>query len=92
MTIDQYNNLTDRQKKELLIDAVKIDEHEDDIATYELFKIDDFYIEVSRSVTYKFRRILSTYSLEEIPPKYAGKVAANIFEKAIDKQKKVSYI
>ncbi|GEO12097.1 hypothetical protein [Segetibacter aerophilus] len=75
MTIDQYNNLPDKQKKELLIDAIKIGEHEDEIATYELFKIDDFYVEVSRSVTYKFRRILHTYPFKDNLPNYVGVVA-----------------
>jgi hypothetical protein len=61
MTLDQYNNLTDQQKKGMLFDAIKIDEREDDITTYELFQIDDFFVEVSRSVTLKFRKILRTY-------------------------------
>lgn len=80
MTIEQYNNLTDKQKKELLIDAVKISEYEDEIATYEFFQIDSFFIEVSRSVTHKFRRILNTYTLRDIPLSYAGRVTPDIIE------------
>ncbi|MDQ6815335.1 MAG: hypothetical protein M3040_16490 [Bacteroidota bacterium] len=76
MTIEQYNNLTDNQKKNLLIDALKIDEHEDEIATYELFRIDDFFVEVSRSVTYKFRKILNTYSIRDVPRSYLQKITA----------------
>ncbi|GEO09497.1 hypothetical protein [Segetibacter aerophilus] len=92
MNLEQYNNLPDRQKKELLIDAFKIDEHEDEISTYELFRIEDFYVEVSKSVIFKFRKILNTYALKDIPLNYAGKVAENIVERAIDKQKHFTYI
>ena len=74
MTIEQYNNLPDREKKHLLIDAKKVTEYEDEIATYELFRLDDFYIEVSRSVTYKFRKILNTYEFKDIPLVYSANV------------------
>ncbi|GEO12142.1 hypothetical protein [Segetibacter aerophilus] len=92
MTIEQYNNLPDRQKKELLMDASKIDEHEDEISTYEFFRIEDFYVEVSRSVTYKYRRILNTYSLKDIPLNYAGRVAANVIENDLNKQNHCIYL
>jgi hypothetical protein len=70
MTIDEYNNLPDKQKKDLLVDAEKIAECEDHIANHELFKIGTFFVEVSKSVTYKYRKILNVYLLEEIPRKY----------------------
>lgn len=70
MTVEEFNILSDKVKKDLLIDAKKITEREDDIATYELFQIDNFFVEVSRSVTYKFRKILNTYSMKDIPAIY----------------------
>jgi hypothetical protein len=57
MTVEEYRSLPEEGQKRLLIDANKVAEHEDEIATYELFRIDDFYVEVSRSVTYRFRKI-----------------------------------
>ncbi len=63
MTVEEFNILSEGEKKELLIDAKKITEYEDDVAKHELFMIDNFFIEVSISVTYKFRKITNTYSL-----------------------------
>jgi hypothetical protein len=80
MTIDEYNKVPDKQKKHLLVDAEKIAECQDDIATYELFKIDTFVVEVSKSVTYKFRKILNVYPLEEIPSKYSESYSRTLSE------------
>ena len=63
MTLEEFNKLSDKNKKELLIDAKKVSEHVDEVATTELFQIDGFYIEVSRSVTHRFRKIINTYPL-----------------------------
>jgi hypothetical protein len=70
MTIEEYNQLSDKQKKYLLVDAEKIAEYVDDVASYELFRVDEFFIEVSKSVTYRFRKILNTYLLKDVPEKY----------------------
>jgi hypothetical protein len=72
MTIEEFNTLTDKEKKELLIDAKKLTEREDDVAKYEIFQIDSFFVEVSRSVTYKFRKILNTYSSKDLPLRFAA--------------------
>jgi hypothetical protein len=63
MTVEEFNILSEVGKKELLIDAKKITEYEDDIAKHELFRIDNFFVEVSISVTHRFRKITNTYSL-----------------------------
>ena len=62
MTVEEFNILPEAVKKALLIDAKKIREYEDDIAKHELYKIDNFFIEVSMSVTHRFRKITRTYS------------------------------
>jgi hypothetical protein len=62
MTLEEFNTLSEAGKKELLIDAKKIREHEDDIAKHELFKIDNFFVEVSISVTHRFRKITKAYA------------------------------
>ncbi len=71
MTIEEFNKLSDRCKKELLIDAKKLAEREDAVAKYEIFKIDDFFVEVSRSITFKFRKIINTFSSKEKPVELA---------------------
>ncbi len=50
MTIEEFEGLTDGRKKDLLIDAKKITEREDEVAKYTVFQIDDFFVEVSISV------------------------------------------
>ncbi len=62
MTEDEFNGLPDEQRKQLLIDAKKIGEYEDEMATYQTFKIEDFFVEVSMSVTHRFRKIIRTYA------------------------------
>ncbi len=62
MTVEEFNTLPETRKKELLIDAKKITEYEDDIAKHELFKIDNFFVEVSMSVTHRFRKITKAYA------------------------------
>jgi hypothetical protein len=70
MNIEQYNELPDSRKKELLIDAQKVGEYENEIATFELFQINDFYVEASKSVTHKFLKINNTYKQEHVPSAY----------------------
>ena len=70
MSIEDYNKLTDRQKKQLLVDAEKIGEYVDDIASFEVFRLDHFFVEVSKSVTHKFRKILNVYLVNDIPKRY----------------------
>jgi len=67
MELEEFNRLSDQAQKELLIDAKKITEREDDVAKYEVFQIDNFLVEVSRSVVHKFRKILRVSSLEDTP-------------------------
>jgi hypothetical protein len=74
MTVEEFQRLPDKGKKELLVDAIKITEYEDNFAKHELFQIDNFFVEVSISVIYKFRRIENTFSLKDVPLLYAEQV------------------
>jgi hypothetical protein len=84
MTIEEYNQLSDKQKKYLLVDAEKIAEYVDDVASYELFRVDEFFIEVSKSVTYRFRKILNTYLLKDVPEKYLLSIKDTMGNKVLD--------
>ena len=75
MNIEEYNQLTDKQKKHLLVDAEKVAEYVDDVASYELFKLDNFFVEVGKSVTFKFRRILNVCLLKDVSSNYLPKNA-----------------
>lgn len=57
MSREEFNNLTEAEKIQLLIDAKKISETVDDVATYQTFQVNDFLVEVSMSVTQRFRKI-----------------------------------
>ena len=57
MTIDASNSLSSVEQFKMIVDAQKVTEWEDDVATYEVFKIESLYVEVSKSITYRFRRI-----------------------------------
>lgn len=65
MSKEEFNNLTENRKLHLLIDAKKISEKVDDVATCQIFQINDFFVEVSMSVTWRFRKIEKVYSLND---------------------------
>ena len=66
MTIADFNNLTELEKVKLIIDAKKISESEDDVATHQTFQIYDFLVDVSISVTHRFRKIDKVYNLNAL--------------------------
>ena len=74
MTIDDFKSLEDHQKVQMIFDATKISEKVDDVANYQLFQIDNFFVESKTSLEGKFKRSIRTYSLKELPVEYAGEV------------------
>ncbi len=74
MNIENFNNLKEHQKVELIFDANKITEKVDNEANYQLFQINNFYIEAKTSLEGKFKRSFTTYTLKELPVEYAGEI------------------
>src|SRR6476661_7445343 len=74
MTIDDFKSLEDHQKVQMIFDATKISEKVDDVANYQLFQIDNFFVESKTSLEGKFKRSIRAYSLKELPVEYAGEV------------------
>ena len=74
MTVEEFNNLDEEQKKAAIFDAKKVTERFDPVMKYELFQIDNFFIETRISLQNKFRRVIATFSSKEVPNVYAGKV------------------
>ncbi|MEJ7677729.1 MAG: hypothetical protein WKG06_07650 [Segetibacter sp.] len=66
--------MNEQQKVELIFDANKITEKVDNEANYQLFQINDFFVEAKTSLEGKFKRSFTTYSLKELPVEYAGEV------------------
>ena len=74
MTIENFNKLNEKEKVVLIFEASKITEKLDDTIKYQLFKIDNFYIETKTSVLGKFKRTITTYTLKDLPAEYAGQI------------------
>src|SRR4051812_14705665 len=74
MTIESFNLLDEHQKIQLVFDADKVSEKVDDEANYQLFKIDNFYIEARTSLEGKFKRTFSYYTLKNLPAYYLSEV------------------
>ncbi|MCW3114685.1 MAG: hypothetical protein JWR18_3081 [Segetibacter sp.] len=72
MTIQDFNSLPESRKKEIIVDAEKLGEYRDkDLARYELFQVDDFFVEVKVSFLFRYRKIANSYSISEIPRVYS---------------------
>jgi hypothetical protein len=76
MTIESFNLLKEHQKIQMIFDADKISEKVDDEANYQLFKIDNFFIEAKTSLEGKFKRSFTFYTLKELPADYISEVLA----------------
>lgn len=73
MTVEQFNNLDEESKKAAIFDAKKVTERFDHVIKYELFQIDNFFVEAKTSLQHKFKRVLATFSSREVPVVYAAK-------------------
>ena len=74
MTIENFKNLNHQQKVELIFDANKITEKVDNEANYQLFQINNFFVEAKSSLDGKFKRSFTTYTLRELPVSYVEEV------------------
>ena len=74
MTIDDFKSLEDHQKVQMIFDSNKISEKVDDVANYQLFQIDNFFVESKTSLDGKFKRSIRTFTLKDLPVEYAGEV------------------
>ncbi|MCW3079854.1 hypothetical protein [Segetibacter sp.] len=72
MTVEQFNNLDEEQKKAAIFDAKKVSERFDrKVIKYELFQIDNFFVETKTSLQHKFKRVIATFTSKEVPIVYA---------------------
>ncbi|WP_147204108.1 hypothetical protein [Segetibacter aerophilus] len=75
MTVEQFNDLDEEQKKAAIFDAKKVSERfEKKVIKYELFQIDNFFIETKTSLQHKFKRVIATFTRNEVPTIYASKI------------------
>ena len=74
MTAEIFNNLSEQKKVELIFDSNKISEKVDEEANYQLFQINNFFVEAKTSLEGKFKRSFTVYCLKELPAEYVGEV------------------
>lgn len=74
MTIENFNNLSQQQKIQLVFDADKITEKVDNEANYQLFRIENFFVETKISLEGKFKRSFTTYTVRDLPPEYVSEI------------------
>ncbi|MDB5246783.1 MAG: hypothetical protein JWQ40_1177 [Segetibacter sp.] len=74
MTVEEFNKLDDQNKKVLIFEASKIAERNEDFKKFELFNIDDFFVEIMSSRFLKFRRTMAVYTQQDLPLVYSHNV------------------
>lgn len=67
MSSDNFNDLKDLDKHQLVFDAEKVDEVHDGFITFSLFKLDNLYIEVRTSPDRTIKKSIRGYELKELP-------------------------
>ena len=72
MRMEEFNNLDEENKRLIIFDADKVSEKLVDSTKYELFAIHDFFIETKTSISYDFKRTISTYTINNLPVRYAS--------------------
>jgi hypothetical protein len=74
MRMEEFNNLDEERKRLIIFDADKVSEKLIDSTKYELFAIQDFFIETKTSISYDFKRTISTYTINNLPVRYASEI------------------
>ena len=75
MTAEEFNNLSEEEKKIAIFEARKITERFDQRMKYELFQIDNFFVETKTSLQRQFKRVIATFSRKEVPLLYGDECA-----------------
>ena len=70
MTPEQFDSLSEEHKNIEIFEARKITERFNQRVKFELFQIDDFFVEIKTSLQHRFRRVVSTYTRKDIPIEY----------------------
>lgn len=74
MTIEMFDALSYQQKAELVFDANKITEKADNEANYQLFQINNFFVEAKTSLEGNFKRCFKSYTLKDLSAEYVSEV------------------
>jgi hypothetical protein len=70
MTAEQFETLSEEHKNIQIFEAKKLTERFQQRDKYELFQIDDFFVEIKTSLQHRFRRVILTYTRKDILGEY----------------------
>ena len=70
MTLEQFDILSEEDKSIEIFEAIKVTERFNQRDKYELFQIDDFFVEIKTSLQHLSRRVISTYTSRNVPGDY----------------------
>jgi hypothetical protein len=76
MNVEDFDRLSETEKVTLIFDADKLAEKKDSEANYQLFAVDDVFIESKTSLFGKFKRVFTAFSLRDLPSDYARMLMA----------------
>jgi hypothetical protein len=68
MSKEEFNELSEEEKKVVIFEAEKVAERKDEGSKFEVFRIGNFYVEVKTSTVHAYKRIIKTVDLRTIPP------------------------
>ena len=68
--------MEDHKKMSLLSKAKKIAEKMETCTKYELFQLENFYVEIRFCIQNQIKKIINTYLLKELPKEYAAELIA----------------
>ena len=78
MTTDEFNDLDEETQNVLIFQSEKITETRNTFVKFELFKIDNLYIETKTSLINRLKRHINTYTFNDLPLYYAGFIQAYV--------------
>jgi len=70
MTAEQFDSLSEEHKNIQIFEAKKVTERFHQRDKYELFQIDEFFVEIKTSLQHRSRRVILTYRNTDIPAEY----------------------
>ncbi|WP_245542533.1 hypothetical protein [Segetibacter koreensis] len=74
MTTEEFHNLDEERQHVVLFEADKVCEWSNEYTNCQLFYTPNFYIETKTSIRYRYKRLISTFTLNTLPLIYAGSV------------------
>ena len=80
MTLYQFNLLDEMEQMEAIWEAVKLVERSDDTFHYNLYQIDDFYVEEKIHIAYDARHAFRSFKTTELLKPYLDQMNINFFE------------